>query len=42
MAKESVFVYGVQTGSGIDPASYTMGTGSTFLEGKAAGLEADH
>jgi hypothetical protein len=27
----------VQNGSGIHPASYPMGTGGSFLEGKAAG-----
>jgi hypothetical protein len=32
----------VQTGSGLHPASYSMGTGGSFPGGKAAGAEADH
>jgi hypothetical protein len=33
----------VQTGSGAHPASYTMGTGGSFPEGKAQpGRDADH
>jgi hypothetical protein len=33
----------VQTGSGVDPASYPMGTGGPFLGGKAQpGRDTDH
>jgi hypothetical protein len=32
----------VQVGSGAHPASYIMGTGSSFLGDKAAGREIDH
>jgi hypothetical protein len=31
------FLHVVQTGSGADPASYSMGTGGSFPGGKAAG-----
>jgi hypothetical protein len=31
-----------QNGSGVHPASYPMGTGSSFLGGKASWREADH
>jgi hypothetical protein len=31
------FLYVVQTGSGVHPTSYPMGTGGSFLGGKAAG-----
>jgi hypothetical protein len=34
--------YSVQTGSGAHPASYPMDTRGSFLDGKAAGREADH
>jgi hypothetical protein len=32
----------VQTCSGAHPASYSMGTGGSFSEGKLPGLETDH
>jgi hypothetical protein len=32
----------VQTGSGVHPTSYTMGTGSSFTGVKQPGREADH
>jgi hypothetical protein len=32
----------VQTGSGVHPTSYTMGTGSSFPRVKRPGREADH
>jgi hypothetical protein len=32
----------VQNGAGTHPASNQMGTRGSFLEGKAAGCEADH
>jgi hypothetical protein len=35
--EEIVFYYRVQTGSGAYPASYPMGTGDAFHEGKATG-----
>jgi hypothetical protein len=34
-------IHSIQTGSGVHPASYTMGTGGSFLDGKE-GHEADH
>jgi hypothetical protein len=41
--KDISFVLCVQTGSGVHPASCTMGTGGPFLGGKARpGREADH
>jgi hypothetical protein len=35
-------LYNVQTGSGTNPVSYTMGTGGCFLMGEVGGSEADH
>jgi hypothetical protein len=34
--------YHVQTGSGVHPTSYTMGTGGSFQGVKRPGREADH
>jgi hypothetical protein len=41
-ARDFQFLHSVQTGSGAHPTSYSMGTGGSFLGGKAAGREADH
>jgi hypothetical protein len=35
--QEFSLLHAVQTGSGVHPTSYTMGTGGSFLRGKAAG-----
>jgi hypothetical protein len=35
-------LYVVQTGSGVHPTSYTMGTGGSFPEVKGPGRVADH
>jgi hypothetical protein len=35
--QEFSFLHIVQTGSGVHPASYPMGTGGSFPRGKAAG-----
>jgi hypothetical protein len=36
------FLHVVQTGSGVHPASYPMGTGGSFSGVKRQGREADH
>jgi hypothetical protein len=42
-ARDSFSILCVQTDSGSHPASCTMGTGGSFLEGKAQpGRDADH
>jgi hypothetical protein len=42
VGSEFSLLYIVCTGSGAHPASYPMGTGGSFPEGKAQGREADH
>jgi len=37
-----MFLQNVQTGAGAHPASYSMGTGSSFLGLKRPGLEVNH
>jgi hypothetical protein len=37
MGREFSILHAVQTGSGVDPASYPMDTGDSFPGGKAAG-----
>jgi hypothetical protein len=40
--QEFSLLHVVQTGSGVHPTSYPMGTAGSFPEGKRPGLEADH
>jgi hypothetical protein len=40
--QEFSLLHVVQTGSGVHPTSYPMGTGSSFPRDKVAGGEADH
>jgi hypothetical protein len=40
--QELLLLHVVQTGSGVHPTSYTMGTGSSFPWVKRPGREADH
>jgi hypothetical protein len=35
--KRFLLLYSVKTGSGVQPASYPMGTGGSFSGGKVAG-----
>jgi hypothetical protein len=42
VGQEFSFLHVVQAGSGAHPASYPMGTGGSFLAGKAAGRKGDH
>jgi hypothetical protein len=37
-----IYIYIVQTGSGVHPTSYTAGTGGSFPGVKRPGREADH
>jgi hypothetical protein len=41
-AKKILLLHIVQTGSGVHPVSYKMGTGSSFPGVKRQGREADH
>jgi hypothetical protein len=40
--QEFSLLHVVQTGSGVHPTSYTMGTGGSFPGAKRPGSEADH
>jgi hypothetical protein len=42
LGKKFLFLYIVQTGSGVHPTSYKMGTGGSFPGVKPQGREADH